>query len=235
MSYRRFFLPLMLCLAASLPAQAGFKFGKQAKSNPAERVPQLLATVKTDTDEEKRVAAARELRDFDPTAYPDIVPILIDVLQNDTKPSVRAEAAQTLGKLRPVSQDVGMALENATHEPSFRVRWQARSALMGYRFSGYHGTPKPEEATPAQATGKAPPAPPLPPARAKRSPAPPVPQTRTVLPSGETPPPPLAVPAPPADARAPVVRMPAPVPTATPKLQTPPPAVSDQGPDLPPR
>jgi hypothetical protein len=233
MKCSRFVLPLLVSAAAALPAQAGFKFGKQARPNPAERVPQLLATVKTDTDEEKRLAAARELRDFDPAAYPDIVPILIDVLQNDAKPSVRAEAAQSLGRLRPVSQDIGMALETATHDSSFRVRWQARSALMGYRWSGYHGAPKPEEAAPSQAPGKAGPTPP-PPVQVKRGPVPPVPQTRTILPSGETPPPPLASPTPPQASRTPMVRVP-PVPTETPKLQTPPPAITDQGPDLPPQ
>ena len=90
------------------------------KPSPAERVPELIVIVKTDKDESKRAAAAEELRQYDPAANPDIVPVLIDVLMNDAKPAVRTEAAETLGKLRPVSQEAGWALEQAVesnHSP----------------------------------------------------------------------------------------------------------------------
>lgn len=137
-------VPLMLLPLLSDPAAAGKIFGrKNRKANPDERVPQLLATVKSDGDESKRAAAAQELRQFDPLRYPLIVPVLIDVLVNDQKPGVRAEAAQSLGKMRPISQQAGMALEQALgSDASMRVRLQARSSLLQYHWSGYRSTRK---------------------------------------------------------------------------------------------
>src|SRR5205807_2704180 len=122
----RFLLALLLPAAIALPAHAGLIFGRHAKVNPAQRVPELIVQVKNDKNESKRESAARELRDYDPTANPDIVPVLVDVVQNDATPSVRAEAAQSLGKLRPVSQIAGWALEEALKDSSIRVRLQAR-------------------------------------------------------------------------------------------------------------
>src|SRR5262249_39403035 len=146
----RLLLVLLLLPALACPASAGILFGKKGKKpTPAERVPELLGTVKGDGDENKRVRAAEELRQYDPSAFPDIVPVLIDVLVNDKKPAVRAEAAQSLGKLRPVSQQAGQALEYAlTKDPSMRVRLQARSALMQYHWAGYHGTPAKKDGSP---------------------------------------------------------------------------------------
>jgi hypothetical protein len=208
------------------PAPAGILFGKHTKPNPAERVPELLATLKTDTSENKRTNAAKELRDYDAAAFPDMIPILIDVLQRDDKAGVRVEVAQTLGKLRPISQEAGMALEEATHDSSIRVRLQARSSLLGYRLSGYHTPAKPSESATATASSPAKPATPS--------------KWMSLLPGSrtgsnlvnETPPPPLATPGP---ASTEVKKWtPTPMPAgATPKLQTPP-APADQGPDLPP-
>ena len=56
-----------------------------------------------------RDAAAEEMRTFDGQAHPEIAAILIEVLQNDQKPTVRAEAAQSLGKLRPITLPAGQA------------------------------------------------------------------------------------------------------------------------------
>ena len=140
----RLILALVLLPALAAPAAAGVFFGKKGKKpNPADRVPELLVTVKTDGDENKRARAAEELRQFDTAAHPEIVPILIDVLLNDKKTAVRAEAAQSLGKLRPVSQEAGQALEQAlAKDPSMRVRLQARSALLQYHWSGYRSASK---------------------------------------------------------------------------------------------
>ena len=67
--------------------------------------------------------------------------VLIDVLRNDPKPGVRSEAAQSLSKLRPVSQPAGHALEQAMqNDASMRVRLQARSALLMYHWAGFHTT-----------------------------------------------------------------------------------------------
>ncbi len=222
-----------LVVSATLapPATAGILFGRQAKPNPAERVPQLLATLKTDQDERKREAAAEELREFDPGAHPVIVPGLISALQQDAKAGVRLEAAQSLARLRPISQQAGWALEEAAaRDASLRVRLQARTLLLQYRISGYRSKGTSEE-------------PPLaPPAtHGVRAPAlPPVPQTSsgralsgqrqgTTFVPMETPPPPLATPL----LESPKVRpVPPLVPSQTPKLQAPPASGNESGPEL---
>src|SRR5262249_54097821 len=74
-------LVLMLALALAAPASAGIIFGRKAKKpDPQTRVPELIATLKTDRDEGKRARAAEELTQFDPAAFPDLVPALIGAL-----------------------------------------------------------------------------------------------------------------------------------------------------------
>ncbi len=147
MKFWRLSLVLITTGALALPAPAGILFGKKTKPNPAERVPELIVIVKTDKDESKRAAAAEELRQYDPAAHPDIVPVLIDVLMNDPKPGVRVEAAESLGKMRPVSQEAGWALEQAREkDASMRVRTKARYELLGYYWAGYHSDPKVKDA-----------------------------------------------------------------------------------------
>ena len=139
----RISLALVTVGMLALPAPAGILFGKKTKPNPAERVPELIVIVKTDKDESKRTSAAEELRQYDPATHPDIVPVLIDVLLNDAKPAVRVEAAESLAKLRPVSQEAGWALEQARDkDSSMRVRAKARYELIGYYWAGYHTDPK---------------------------------------------------------------------------------------------
>jgi len=214
----------------TLPARAGNLFGKHAKPNPAERVPQLVLILKTDTDEDKRCSAAKELRDYDPAGFPEIVPVLIDALQHDQKPGVRAEAAQSLGRIRPVSQQVGWALEEATHDSTIRVRLQARTSLMNYRLSGYHPAKPPEAvaATPA-AQG-------VPPIVQTRRASTYPPANVAVISPNETMPPPLAQPVSGVAGTQPPSGMPQPYvfPATTPRLQKPPTPTPDQGPDLPP-
>jgi hypothetical protein len=140
----RAILVVLLLIALASPAPAGLIFGRKKKAPPTERVPELVTVLKTDGDENKRLEAVDELRQYDPNAFPTIVPTLIEALLNDRKPAVRAEAAQSLGRLRPVSQEVGQALEQALHnDSSMRVRLQARSALLQYHWSGYHGGKEP--------------------------------------------------------------------------------------------
>jgi hypothetical protein len=156
-------VPLVLLPALANPSYAGIFFGKKNKKpTPAERVPELLAQIKSDGDESKRAAAAQELRQYDPGQFPMIVPVLVEVLLSDSKPGVRAEAAQSLGKIRPISQQAGMALEQALNsDASMRVRLQARSSLLQYHWSGYHSVRKddlmPQTKEPPLADGKSPP------------------------------------------------------------------------------
>jgi hypothetical protein len=91
-----------------------------------------------------------------------IVPVLVDVMLTDSKPVVRAEAAQSLGKIRPISQQAGMALEQAlANDVSMRVRLQARSSLLQYHWSGYRSARKddlvPQTKEPPLAGDKSPP------------------------------------------------------------------------------
>jgi hypothetical protein len=136
---KRTVLILLLVFLTSSSVSAGIFFNRRSsKVKPEERVPQLLVIVKTDGDEHKRASAAEELRNYDPVAFPALVPVLIDVLLTDKRSAVRAEAAQSLGRLRPVYADVGRALEHAVaNDPSLRVRLQARSSLLQYQWAGY--------------------------------------------------------------------------------------------------
>ncbi len=146
------FLSVALMLAASLmfakPAWAGI-FSKHSKINPAERVPALIASLRAEPDERKRTAAAEELRQYDPSMFPEIIPSLADAAQHDPKSGVRMEAIQSLAKLRPVSQRAGAAIEQATHDDSMRVRLQARTLLWQYHLAGYHGSKTPDIGVPA--------------------------------------------------------------------------------------
>ncbi len=155
-------VPLVFLPALAGPGYAGIFFKKSKKPTPAERVPELLAQVKSDGDESKRAAAAQELRQYDPAQFPMIVPVLVEVMLTDSKPVVRAEAAQSLGKIRPISQQAGMALEQAlNNDASMRVRLQARSSLLQYHWSGYRSVRKdevvPQTKEPPLADDKSPP------------------------------------------------------------------------------
>jgi hypothetical protein len=208
-------IALGLPMVAALPATAGPLFGKHNKSNPAERVPQLIVTLKTDKDDGHRAEAANELRDFDATKFPEMVPVLADIARSDPNVSVRAEAVQTLGKLRPVTREAGWAIEDATRDSAIRVRLQARTSLMSYRLSGFHSDKPPEAVAntpPAPASGSAP-----------IAPVTAVPTATVRWNAGETAPPPLA---------RPVTAIPTSTPPGLPRAPTP---VVPQGPDLPPQ
>lgn len=169
----------------------GGLFGKKNKPEPKDRVPELIAIVKTEQDEHKRASAANELRQFDPTAFPDIVPVLIEVLQNDAKTSVRTEAAESLGKMRPVSKQAGLALEQALDkDASMRVRMQARYSLLQYHWAGYRSASKEKDAT-ITAESKEPPLAPLDGDR-KSIAVSPLKKSQKVLKPTESAPPPLA-------------------------------------------
>lgn len=224
MRYRLFLLLLMTpCLA--LPVQAGIFGRKKDKIDPKIVVPELITTLKSDRDADKRARAAAELRNHDVASFPDILPALVEALLQDPKPNVRAEAAQSLGKIRPVSQVAGEALEQATaNDSSMRVRLNARSALLQYHWAGYRSGNK-GEAPPLTSNSKEPPVintrkpgtepPALRPVPSKIPPASTVP-TALTPPVPSTKEPPLA----------------APLPSA-PTLPPPSSGSSDTGPELP--
>src|SRR5579871_1774106 len=145
MRWCRLLLLLVVPVWWTCPVAAGWIFHRQAKPDPAKRVPALIATLKGDADEKKRAAAAQELRNFDPAAFPDIVPVLIEAAQGDPKPGVRMEAASSLAKFRPVSPQVGQTLEQVMEKDgSMRARLHARNLLMQYHLSGYRSPKTPD-------------------------------------------------------------------------------------------
>ena len=214
----RYFVLIIVLLVADLasPAQAGILFGrKKDKPDPKTRVPELIATLQADKDGDKRARAAEELRNYDPNAHPGIVPALIAALQSDSKPAVRSEAVQSLGKLRPVTQAAGDALEQAlATDSSMRVRLQARSSLLGYHWAGYRSGKKNEVPPLSQPASKEPP-------------------VIITAPATNAPAPLKAVPVPPAKKPVPAVLTP-PVPSTKERPLAPPGAAGEpSGPELP--
>src|SRR3954447_16361483 len=102
--------PVLLLTAVVVSSvQAGplFPWRKVEKPDPKVRVPELITTLKADRDENKRSAAAVELRTYESAQFSEIVPALVAALLTDAKPGVRIDAAQSLSKARPVSQAAG--------------------------------------------------------------------------------------------------------------------------------
>jgi hypothetical protein len=232
MRWTRFLLAGILVGVVTVSARAGIFFKKKAKPNPAERVPELVVLVKTEQDDRKRAAAAAELRQYDPKAFPEIVPILIDVLKNDPKPAVRSEAIASLSRIRPVTPEAGLALEQAAaHDPVFRVRMQAYTSLKFYRWAGYR-SPKgsevlkpnesPEPPLAGQGPGKK--------AKAKTKPiiGPKDPRDADLTEPVGGPDPSVARPLPQGPVKSPLV------PAVPPKLEKPPASPKDDGPSLTP-
>jgi hypothetical protein len=215
----RWTLILLLLPLVTVPARAGILFGrKKDKPDPKQRVPQLVGALKSEKDADARSRAAEGLREYDPAAFAEIVPALIDSMNSDPSPGVRIESAHTLAKLRPVSQAVGEALEQAvSRDSSMRVRLQVRSALLQYHWAGYRSKKGdvpplnttrepplgPEAVPPVNSTLPAPPANNQP--RIRPVPVPPVsapPKVPTTKEPPLQPPPPVAAPAAPASPEA---------------------------------
>lgn len=144
MRWHRLTLALLIQVGLVLPTYGGIFSAKKDKIPPAQRVPELIGILKTDPSESKRAAAAEELRQFDTKQFPEVSAILMDAVLHDAKPDVRAEAVQSLSRLRPISQEAGWTLEQAAgHDASIRVRIHARTALWQYHLAGYRSA-KPE-------------------------------------------------------------------------------------------
>jgi hypothetical protein len=136
------------------------------KEEPVGKSKQLADVLRTDPDEKKRKAAAEELRDTDPKQVNDVLPILVASLKQDPSAAVRATVAETLGKIKPVTASIGVALESAgQNDPSEAVRKAAQSAVWTYQASGYRPT---NQSAPAVQTAE----PPIAKPRATIAPAP---------------------------------------------------------------
>lgn len=135
MKWIQLLLPLVVLSGSAFPAQAQL-FARKVRLNGMQ-VPELIVVVRTDTDERKRLAAIEQLRESDVKAFPDIVPNLIEVMLHDPRYTVRMEAMHSLVKIRPMTQQVGQALQQtAAHDENWRVRMQTRTQIF---VNGYHG------------------------------------------------------------------------------------------------
>jgi hypothetical protein len=152
-------VPILVLLALTT-AEAGI-FSRKDKPAPAVQVMDLLKTLKNAPEAGKRADAAEELREFDAAAFPEIVPVLINALQSDSSSSVRKQAAESLGKIKPTSVEALQALEQAEkQDDAMLVRWKARTAQLGYRAPQKpQGAPAPAAAPQTVSTPPPPPAP----------------------------------------------------------------------------
>ncbi len=132
--------------AAAAPEAAAIDLGlgilkRRPRNDAADKVKQLVTTLQSDPDEKHRLAAVGELAGFDTRNHKDVVPTLISSMQKDPAPAVRAEAAESLGKIKPVTQQAALALEAVqSSDPAQSVRDAAKSALFQYHLNGYRST-----------------------------------------------------------------------------------------------
>src|SRR5262249_40089449 len=148
-------VPVLLASVCA-SAQAGIFSRTTKKPDPAEQVTELVKTIRADTDERHRMSAAEDLAKFDAKTYPTAALALIESTLKDPSSAVRYEAAQSLGKVRPISAQAAYALEySLANDPSTRVRLAAKAGLWQYHVAGYRGNPVPPQTT---EPGLAPPA-----------------------------------------------------------------------------
>ncbi len=198
-------LVLLALLFAPLTPTSQAGLFRKSKPEPAKYVPMLIQILKEDTEEQNRVRAAEELREYDPKTFPDILPALTEALTNDPSFKVRAESAESLGKINLVSPKSGYALEQSQKYDSAKsVREASRAALLQYRVRGYRSGKESETTStqteePPLARPSSPPSPGTPGTSVVR---PPVQATPAGFPKGsvviggrvQTPEPPLAKP-----------------------------------------
>ncbi|WP_238602628.1 HEAT repeat domain-containing protein [Fimbriiglobus ruber] len=139
-----FILTVLVGLTAVPSAEAAGGLGIfKRKSNPdaAARVKDLIKILQSDPDATKRRAAAEELRGLDPRTNPEILTALVSTLKKDPAPEVRSEAAESIGKIKLVSQTAGIELETVLQtEPDAKVRDAVKSALWQYHLNGFRTT-----------------------------------------------------------------------------------------------
>jgi hypothetical protein len=109
-----------------------------AKADTSTKVKQLVATLQSDTDIDRRKAAAEELRSHDPRNNPDLIPALITAVQKDPSPAVRTLAAETIGLYKSLYPAAAAALDSAEkNDPDVGVRTAAKNALWQYHLNGF--------------------------------------------------------------------------------------------------
>lgn len=168
---------LVLTVAGGLlgwsPAVAGFFFTRTPKPSPAEQIPKLVTTLKSDQAERKRADAAEGLGDFDLAPFPEAVDALVQALRTDVSAAVRGQALHSLSRLKAPPKHVVAAVEQCkTSDASIRLRAHAQRLWMSYQLHGL--TPKPDEtAAPPTAQSPAGSVPPEPARVMKSTPTPP--------------------------------------------------------------
>lgn len=161
-------LTASLALATAPPAGAidlGFGLFKRkpqtntpnnSKSDSSTKIKQLVATLQSDPDIDRRKVAAEALRTHDPRNSTDVIPTLVSTLQNDPHAGVRAIAAESLGSIKSVYPTAGAALESSEKsDPDANVRTMAKAALWQYHLNGYK-TPTSATASLPSQTGEPP-------------------------------------------------------------------------------
>jgi hypothetical protein len=126
-------LTILLAGLLALPVRADDKKAFPAPSQE-QQVLALVNQVQNDLKADKRAAAAEVLHNFDGAQFPEIAPVLIQVLERDSDPNVRKEAAKSLGKIKPTCPETLDALNRAAEkDPVLKVRMAARMAKLGYK------------------------------------------------------------------------------------------------------
>jgi hypothetical protein len=102
-----------------------------------DKVKQLVTTLQSDMNVERRKAAAESIRSIDPRNSPDVIPALVGSLLKDPSPSVRSSAAETIGSMKSVYTTAAEALAHAEkNDPDSGVRAAAKAALWQYHLNG---------------------------------------------------------------------------------------------------
>ena len=178
MDWRHLLLGSLTLAALGGSADAGILFNRnkpkdpppnQAQNPPSaqDHVGDLAKVLRGSPDERKRANAADELAKADLRQHPQAGEALFAALYQDPSANVRAEAAQAIGRLRPLTLQGGQALEDAMNSDSSpRVRQVAKGAIAIYLQAGYRtGVPESKGVaqTPPAAAQRAPAARPTPP------------------------------------------------------------------------
>ncbi len=109
-----------------------------SNSDVSLKVKQLVATLQSDPDTDRRKAAAEAIRTIDSRNNADVIPTLVATLQNDPNAGVRSIAAESLGAIKAIYPAAGAALEaSEKSDPDANVRAVAKAALWQYHLNGY--------------------------------------------------------------------------------------------------